>query len=152
MITFQFSSIVAGPTNTFALAALLQIIAGVWMALRAMGLTGVMGRRGLASQYISAMGHSLQMIGTHAWRVTTQMIDLRPFGDRANPMLIGQSMSEMLTTIGSQSAIRERTVKATHPQPTSIGLRINAGQKSTKRAIIHASSIPVVGGPSNVKN
>lgn len=143
MIAFKFPYIVTSPADTFAPATTLQIITAVWVALWAMSLTGVLRRRALTAQYIGTMRHGLQMIGTYTWRVAARMIDLQPFRNRANPVLISQSMSKVLTTTGSQAAIRERTVKAAHPQPTAIGLRLNTGQKSTKRAIIHASSIPI---------
>lgn len=74
------------PTPTFLQAG---VVGGKLVAPLAVG-----GGCPLTSAHVLRMSHRLKMVGVHAPPVPAEVIEFKPFGDRADEVLVDQDMSQ----------------------------------------------------------
>ena len=75
-ISLSFACVVAFPTGPSAIGIDVYVVAGVWVALRAMSLAGIPSRWAYATQDVDAIGHSFHVIRVDAKPVSAEVVDL----------------------------------------------------------------------------
>jgi hypothetical protein len=68
------------------------IFSAVFMSIRAMSLCCMAGANRISAKNVCSRSYGFKMLGIYAKRVSAEVINLKPFGNRSNVKLVRKSM------------------------------------------------------------